>query len=129
MVNKHAEGHEMAPIVTGGGAENLRLVDSGEVEFSMEFSAPASDAEPLSKIFLPSLRFVILFVLLVSMMIMGYSPFRTSLAGLIALLIGCFLFEWRDLDADGRRKDDVLLKAGDVVVQRGTNHAWANRGA
>lgn len=26
-------------------------------------------------------------------------------------------------------KDDVLLKTGDVVVQRGTNHAWANRGA
>ena len=25
-------------------------------------------------------------------------------------------------------KNDVLLKAGDVVVQRGTNHAWANRG-
>ena len=25
-------------------------------------------------------------------------------------------------------EDDVLLKAGDVVVQRGTNHAWANRG-
>ncbi len=24
--------------------------------------------------------------------------------------------------------DDVHLKAGDVVVQRGTNHAWANRG-
>lgn len=24
-------------------------------------------------------------------------------------------------------KDDVLLKTGDVVVQRGTNHAWANR--
>jgi mannose-6-phosphate isomerase-like protein (cupin superfamily) len=24
--------------------------------------------------------------------------------------------------------DDVLLKAGDVVVQRGTNHAWSNRG-
>jgi len=23
---------------------------------------------------------------------------------------------------------DVLLKAGDVVVQRGTNHAWSNRG-
>ena len=22
----------------------------------------------------------------------------------------------------------VLLKAGSVVVQRGTNHAWANRG-
>ena len=25
-------------------------------------------------------------------------------------------------------KDDVLLKTGDVVIQRGTNHAWANRG-
>jgi quercetin dioxygenase-like cupin family protein len=24
--------------------------------------------------------------------------------------------------------DDVQLKAGDVVVQRGTNHAWSNRG-
>jgi hypothetical protein len=22
---------------------------------------------------------------------------------------------------------DVLLKAGDVVIQRGTNHAWSNR--
>ncbi len=26
-------------------------------------------------------------------------------------------------------QDDVLLKAGDVVVQRRINHAWANRGA
>ena len=25
-------------------------------------------------------------------------------------------------------RNDVLLKAGDVVVQRGTNHAWANQG-
>ena len=24
-------------------------------------------------------------------------------------------------------EEDVRLKAGDVVVQRGTNHAWANR--
>jgi len=24
-------------------------------------------------------------------------------------------------------KDEVLLKAGDVLVQRGTNHAWSNR--
>jgi len=24
-------------------------------------------------------------------------------------------------------ENDVLLCAGDVVVQRGTNHAWANR--
>ncbi len=25
-------------------------------------------------------------------------------------------------------RDDVHLKAGDIVVQRGTNHAWVNRG-
>ena len=25
-------------------------------------------------------------------------------------------------------KDDVHLKAGDVVIQRGTNHAWVNKG-
>ncbi len=25
-------------------------------------------------------------------------------------------------------KDDVHVKAGDVVIQRGTNHAWVNRG-
>lgn len=25
-------------------------------------------------------------------------------------------------------KDDVLLKTGDVVIQRGTNHAWSNKG-
>lgn len=25
-------------------------------------------------------------------------------------------------------EDEVHLKAGDVIVQRGTNHAWANRG-
>lgn len=39
MVNKHAEGYTMVPIVTGGGAENPRLVDSGEVELGI---APAS---------------------------------------------------------------------------------------
>lgn len=25
-------------------------------------------------------------------------------------------------------EDDVLLKAGDVLIQRGNNHAWSNRG-
>jgi len=39
MVNQHAEGYEMVPIVTGGGAENPRLVDSGEVDLGI---APAS---------------------------------------------------------------------------------------
>lgn len=32
---------------------------------------------------------------------------------------------WMLMDEE---KDDVRLKAGDVVIQRGTNHAWANRG-
>lgn len=27
-----------------------------------------------------------------------------------------------------QEEDDVLLKAGDTFVQRGTNHAWSNRG-
>jgi TRAP transporter TAXI family solute receptor len=39
MVNKHADGITMVPIVTGGGAENPRLVDSGEVDLGI---APAS---------------------------------------------------------------------------------------
>jgi len=39
MVNKHADGVTMVPIVTGGGAENPRLVDSGEVDLGI---APAS---------------------------------------------------------------------------------------
>ncbi len=26
-------------------------------------------------------------------------------------------------------EDEVLLKAGDTVVQQGTNHAWSNRGS
>ena len=30
-----------------------------------------------------------------------------------------------DMDMDA---STVRLKAGDVMVQRGTNHAWANRG-
>lgn len=33
---------------------------------------------------------------------------------------------WMLMDAP---EDDVLLKAGDVVIQRGTNHAWSNRGS
>lgn len=39
MVNNHAESYTMVPIVTGGGAENPRLVDSGEVDLGI---APAS---------------------------------------------------------------------------------------
>ena len=25
-------------------------------------------------------------------------------------------------------EEDLLLKAGDVLIQRGNNHAWSNRG-
>ena len=32
---------------------------------------------------------------------------------------------WMMMDEE---KDDRLLKAGDVVIQRGNNHAWSNRG-
>ncbi len=32
---------------------------------------------------------------------------------------------WMMLDEED---DDVLLKAGDVLIQRGNNHAWSNRG-
>ena len=39
MVIEHADGYTMLPVVTGGGAENPRLVDAGEVEFAI---APAS---------------------------------------------------------------------------------------
>jgi len=71
---------------------HLRAVKSG-----MTFSAPVEVSEPLSATFLPGLRFVIPFALLVGMMVIGYSPFRASFVGLIALLVGCLMFEWRDL--------------------------------
>lgn len=71
---------------------HLRAVKSG-----MSFSEPAQGAEPLKGQLLPGLRFVIPFVLLVGMMIIGYSPFRASFVGLLALLAGCLLFEFRDL--------------------------------
>ena len=29
---------------------------------------------------------------------------------------------------DGGPADDAGVKAGDIVIQRGTNHGWANRG-
>lgn len=38
-INEFAEGYTMVPIVTGGGAENPRLIASGEVEIAI---APAS---------------------------------------------------------------------------------------
>lgn len=71
---------------------HLRAVKSG-----MTVSEAPATTVPMAKIFLPGLRFVIPFALLVGMMVVGYSPFRASFVGLIALLAGCFLFEYRDL--------------------------------
>jgi TRAP transporter 4TM/12TM fusion protein len=70
---------------------HLRAVKSG-----MVVSVEAAPPEPLSSALIPGLRFVIPFALLVGMMIVGYSPFRASFVGLIALLIGCLFYEWRD---------------------------------
>ncbi len=70
---------------------HLRAVKSG-----MAISVDTGPAEPLSTVFLPGLRFVVPFLLLVGMMVVGYSPFRASFVALIALLIGCLFFEWRD---------------------------------
>lgn len=71
---------------------HLRAVKSG-----MAISVDTGESESLLSILLPGLRFIIPFALLVGMMIVGYSPFRASFVALIVLLIGCFLFEWRDL--------------------------------
>ena len=70
---------------------HLRAVKSG-----MSISAPVAAPKDEGPVFIPGLRFVIPFALLVGMMVIGYSPFRASFVGLIALLIGCALFEWRD---------------------------------
>ncbi|MEP0944310.1 MAG: TRAP transporter fused permease subunit [Rhizobiaceae bacterium] len=71
---------------------HLRAVKSG-----MAISEDTEPSQPLSQILLPGLRFMIPFAILVGMMVVGYSPFRASYVGLIALLIGCLMFEWRDL--------------------------------
>lgn len=62
--------------------------------------APASqndDELPLSAILIPGLRFMIPFFLLVGMMVSGYSPFKSSFTALGVLLLGCILFELKDL--------------------------------
>ncbi len=71
---------------------HLRALKSG-----MAVSTDGGPSESFLSILIPGLRFIIPFVLLVGMMIIGYSPFRASFVALIVLLIGCFLFEWRDL--------------------------------
>jgi TRAP transporter 4TM/12TM fusion protein len=75
----------------------LFIVHLRAVKSDMVVSVAPASTEPLSTIFLPGLRFIIPFALLVGMMVIGYSPFRASFIGLLALLAGCFLYEWRDL--------------------------------
>lgn len=70
---------------------HLRAVKSG-----MAISKDDEPNEPFFKMLLSGLRFIIPFLLLIGMMIDGYSPFRASFVSLIALLIGCIFFEWRD---------------------------------
>jgi len=74
----------------------LFIVHLRAVKSDMAFSVETAETDRLSTSLLPGLRFVIPFALLVGMMIVGYSPFRASFVALIALLIGCLLFEWRD---------------------------------
>jgi quercetin dioxygenase-like cupin family protein len=58
--------------------------------------------------------------------VMEFSPgivsemHRTETIDYIVMLAGAI-----DMDMDG---STVTLRAGDIMVQRGTNHAWVNRG-
>lgn len=55
------------------------------------------DAPPLLRSLLYGTRFTVPFFTLIGMMLAGYSPFRASFVALILLLVGCTLYEWRDL--------------------------------
>jgi len=75
----------------------LFIVHLRALKSDMAISVDDSPTEPLLSILLPGLRFVVPFALLIGLMVMGYSPFRASFVALLVLLVGCFLFEWRDL--------------------------------
>lgn len=75
----------------------LFIVHLRAVKSDMVFSETVASKDSIWKTLLPGVRFIIPFALLVGMMIVGYSPFRASFLALIALLVGCFIFEWRDL--------------------------------
>ncbi len=75
----------------------LFIVHLRALKSDMAISADTGPADSLLSILIPGLRFVIPFALLIGLMVIGYSPFRASFVALIVLLIGCFLFEWRDL--------------------------------
>ena len=73
------------------------IVHLRAVKSDMAVMVDDTPAESLWSILLPGLRFVVPFMLLIGLMVIGYSPFRASFVALLVLLAGCFLFEWRDL--------------------------------
>lgn len=78
----------------------------------------ASEPETLRNILLPGLRFIVPFVLLVAMMVQGYSPFRASFLALGVLLLGCAIYELRDVVSTKRFLARVLeaLESGTKSV-------------
>lgn len=71
---------------------------------------------PLMQILIPGMRFVVPFVLLVGMMVSGYSPFKASFTALGVLLAGCVLLELRDLRGFVRKALDALEQGTKSVM-------------
>ena len=75
----------------------LFIVHLRALKSDMPINTNTGPSVSVGSILLPGLRFVIPFLLLVGMMVIGYSPFRASFVAILVLLFGCFFFEWRDL--------------------------------
>ncbi|MCX2720896.1 TRAP transporter permease [Roseibium salinum] len=73
------------------------IVHLQAVKVNLPRTEAASDAPPLRRSLLAGTRFMVPFFTLIGMMLAGYSPFRASFIALILLLVGCTLYEWRDL--------------------------------
>ncbi|MDN3722322.1 TRAP transporter large permease subunit [Roseibium salinum] len=74
------------------------IVHLQAVKVNLPRTEAASDAPPLRRSLLAGTRFMVpFFFTLIGMMLAGYSPFRASFIALILLLVGCTLYEWRDL--------------------------------
>ncbi|WP_371155818.1 TRAP transporter permease [Jannaschia sp. 2305UL9-9] len=77
--------------------------------------APTDEA-PLMSVLLPGLRFIVPFVLLVGMMVSGYSPFKASFTALGVLLAGCVLLELRNLRGFMAKTLDALEQGTKSVM-------------
>lgn len=93
----------------------LFIVHLQAVKVNMQPSSTTDEREPIVTTLLPGLRFLIPFFTLIGMMLAGYSPFRASFVALIILLVGCSLFEWRDLRGV-IRKSFRSLEEGSLAV-------------